>query len=77
MKKRIKEKVTKNTTLSEILKCAGAKKILMKHNLPCLTCPMAGMEMHLLKIGDVCETYGIDLKELLKELNGIYKKGIS
>ena len=62
-----KKKITKDTTLAEILKCAGAKKILMKHNLPCLTCPMAGMEMHLLKIGDVCEIYGIDLSPSMLE----------
>jgi len=66
----MKEKITKNTLLSEILKKSGAEKTLVKYNLPCLSCPMAKFEMEKLKIGEVCETYGINLDKLLEELNG-------
>lgn len=62
-------KITKDTTLEKILKLKGADKILEKYNLPCLHCPMARMEMGSLKLGDICKTYGIDINELLKELN--------
>ena len=63
------EKITTNTTLAEIMEVPGAENILAKHNLPCLTCPFAQMEMEKLKLGEVCATYGISLDKLLKELN--------
>ena len=63
------KKITSNTSLSDILESEGAEKILVKYNLPCLTCPFAKMEMDKLKIGQICKMYGIDLKALLKELN--------
>jgi len=44
-------KITKDTTLAEILKCQELEKILMKYNLPCLGCPFAKFEMENLKIG--------------------------
>ena len=65
----MKKKITKNTTLSEILETSGADKILAKHNLPCLTCPFAKMEMEKLKLGEICASYGINLDKLLKDLN--------
>ena len=61
--------IDKNTILSEVLKQKGAEKILAKYNLPCLTCPMAKFEIESLKLGQVCETYSIDIEKLLKELN--------
>jgi len=67
-----KEKVaaiTKETTLAEVLKKKGAEKILAEYGLPCLTCPFAKMEMEQLKLGYICEQYGIDLEKLLKDLN--------
>lgn len=64
-----KNKITKETTLFEILKYPKSKKILAKHNLPCLNCPIAAFEMKNLKINQICEMYNINLKELLKELN--------
>ena len=70
----MEKRITKGTTLAEILKLPGAEKILAKYNLPCLSCPFAKFEMENLKIGDVCQMYRIDLESLLKELNGIYKK---
>ena len=66
--------ITKDTTLAEILELAKAKKILAKYNLPCLGCPFAKLEMDNLKIGQVCKTYDINLKDLLNELNEKAKK---
>lgn len=62
-------KITEDTTLAEILKYPEAGNILAKYNLPCLHCPMAKYEIGILKIGEVAKTYGIDIKNLLKELN--------
>ena len=58
-----------NTPLKDVLEVEGAELVLSKYNFPCVTCPMAQAEMEFLKIGEVCETYGIDLKGLLGELN--------
>jgi hybrid cluster-associated redox disulfide protein len=70
-KKNTKEnkKITKEMTLAEILNRKGAEKILQKYNFPCLTCPMAKFEIENLKIGQVCEMYGINLEKVLEELN--------
>jgi len=73
MKEKIEITITKDTTLAEVLKIPGIKKILIKYNLPCLTCPFAKFEMENLKIGQICEMYNIPLKELLKELNDFTK----
>lgn len=62
-------KITKNTTLAEILKKPGAEEILVKHKLPCLTCPFAQNEMEELKLDDICKMYNININEILKELN--------
>lgn len=69
MEQNNKVKITKGTTLAEILKKPGAEESLLKYNLPCLSCPMAKFEIANLKIGDVCKMYGVDLENLLKELN--------
>lgn len=62
-------KITKDTTLSEILIIPDAKEILAKYNVPCLSCPFAEQEMESLKIGEICETYGIDMGKLIEDLN--------
>jgi len=67
-------KIRKETTLDEILKNPEAEKILVKRNIPCVGCPFAKLEMENLKLGDICQMYGIDIEKLLKELNGVYKK---
>ena len=67
-------KITKNTTLAEILKNPEAEKILAKHNLPCLSCPFAQYEIKSLKLDEVCKMYNIDAAKILKELNEVYKK---
>jgi len=67
-------KITKETTLAEILDNPDNEKILAKYNLPCLGCPFAKTEMENLKIGQVCEMYNINVQKLLRELNKLYKK---
>jgi hypothetical protein len=66
---KVKNKITKNTTLDKVLKCPGAKEILADYDLPCLYCPMAQFEMENLTLGEVCVRYNINLKDLLKRLN--------
>ena len=63
------KKFTKNSSLAEILTLKEGEKILAKYNLPCLSCPMAKLEMENLKIGDICKLYKIDFLKLSKELN--------
>ncbi len=67
----MEKKFTKDSILADILENPGSQEILAKYNLPCLTCPFAKMEMEKLKIGEVCQQYGIDTDNLLKELNGM------
>ncbi|HUW71854.1 MAG TPA: DUF1858 domain-containing protein [Candidatus Humimicrobiaceae bacterium] len=64
-------KITEDTTLAEILKLPEAKKILEKYNLPCLQCPFAEIEAEEMKIGQICQMYGIETEKLLKELGEI------
>jgi len=64
----------KDTTLKEVLGKKGAEEILAKHNVPCLGCAYAKMEMEVLKLGDICEMYGIDLAKLLRDLNSLGDK---
>ena len=64
-------KITEKTTILEAMINPKAKGVLAKYNLPCLSCPMAQMEIDKLKLGEVCEMYGLNLKGLLKELNGL------
>jgi len=63
------KKITKDTTLEKILKQKGADDVMAKYNVPCLSCPMAAQEISSLTIGQVSETYDLDLKGLLKDLN--------
>ena len=70
-KKNRAEKITENSTLKQILEIQGAEKVLQKHNLPCLSCPMASFEMDALKIKDAAQMYGLDLKKIIKDLNNL------
>jgi len=63
------KKITKDFVLSKIIEKKGADEILVKNGVPCLSCPMAAMEIDKLKIGDVCKMYGLNLGKILKELN--------
>lgn len=67
-------KITKETKLSELLLLPKAIAVLAKHHLPCLSCPFAESESENLKLAEICQMYGIDLKALLRDLNSIYKK---
>jgi hypothetical protein len=60
---------TDKSTLEEILEFSGAVDVLVKYDVPCLGCPMARLEMQNLNIGQICAMYGIDLENLLKDLN--------
>jgi len=55
--------------MADILRQTGAEAILAKFHVPCLTCPMAQMEMPSLRIGEVCKIYGLEQAKLLAELN--------
>jgi len=68
------KKITSKTILAEILEIQGAEKVLAKYNVPCLFCPMAAMEAGTLGIGEIAAMYGLDLKNLLEELNSLGKK---
>ncbi len=64
-------KITQKTTLKKIMEVKGAEEVLAKHRVPCLSCPMASLEIDKLKIGDVCKMYGLNLDKILEELNKI------
>ncbi|RLI31498.1 disulfide oxidoreductase [Candidatus Bathyarchaeota archaeon] len=69
-------KITEETTLGEVLQHPECVPILVKHRLPCISCPMAQAEMGFLKLGDIARAYGIDAESLIKELNeAIEEKG--
>lgn len=60
---------TKDTTLAEVLEHDKGREILGKHEVPCLGCPMAQFEMEELTLEQICKAYGLNLDEILKELN--------
>lgn len=62
-------KITQKSKLKDVLKIKGIEDILVKYSFPCVSCPMAKMEMDVLEIGAVCKMYGLDEKKLLKEIN--------
>jgi hybrid cluster-associated redox disulfide protein len=66
--------ITKDSTLGEVMSIKGSTDVLMMHNVPCVSCPYARMEMDKLTIGEICSQYGIELEPLLKELNEIANK---
>ncbi len=64
-----KPQFTAETILADLAQDVRNQEILHKFHVPCLTCPMGGLEMTTLKLGDVCRMYGLDLDGILKELN--------
>lgn len=62
-------KITSKTTLAKIIGKKGAGRVLAENGVPCLSCPMAAMEIDKLKIGEVCKMYKLNLPKILKELN--------
>ncbi len=67
-------KITSNTKLSKVFKKKTLVNVLSKFNVPCVSCPIAKHEIEQLSVGYVCDIYGIDKKELIKELNKKAKK---
>ena len=65
------KKYTENTKLSEVLNSPETSKIIKKYRLPCLNCAMAAFEAEVLTLGMISKSYGIDIKNLLKELNEV------
>ncbi len=61
--------ITKETKLEEIVKIKGANEVLARLGVPCVSCPMAKMEMDILEIGKIAEIYNLDLEKILAELN--------
>ena len=68
------EKITKNTTLGEVLKHPESYEILMEYEVPCLGCPMARFEIDSLTLEQITKQYNINLDGLLKALNNTIKK---
>lgn len=65
------KKYTENTKLSEVMNSPETSEIIKKYRLPCLHCAMAAFEAELLTLGMISKSYGIDIKNLLKELNEV------
>ncbi len=59
-------KFNKNTKIGELLEMAPEKaEILMEAGMHCLGCPASQAET----LEEACEVHGIDVEELLKEIN--------
>ena len=60
-------KISKDMTIAEVLRIdrMGIAPILMSKGLHCLACPVSSQE----SIEQACEVHGIDLDELMSELN--------
>lgn len=67
-------KITEKTILSDLLEKPKVKEILVKYNLPCLSCPMAQYEMNSLELGTICQMYNINTEKLLQDLNKVGEK---
>jgi len=61
--------ITKKSTYEELLKVPGSEHVLSKHRVPCVTCPMAKMEMESLTLEQIGGWYGLDVDAIIKELN--------
>lgn len=58
--------ITKDTIIADIIKMKpDAPQILMSFGMGCIGCPSAQME----KLEQACEIHGLNLEEVLAELN--------
>ena len=58
--------ITKNTRIGELLQIAPEKaELLLEAGMHCLGCPASQGET----IAEACEVHGIDVEELIAELN--------
>ncbi len=69
-----KPRITKNSTLAEILTIPGAYEELAKLGVPCMVCPLMGAEMHFLTLEAICNMYKLDLEKILKKLGKLDDK---
>ncbi|HOX29615.1 MAG TPA: DUF1858 domain-containing protein [Candidatus Paceibacterota bacterium] len=65
--------ITENTKLAEILEYPLVEDVLRKYDFPCLSCPMAKFEIDTLTLGQVSGAYGLDLENMIRELNSALK----
>lgn len=63
------KKITKKSTLGEAFNHPNGEEILAKHGVPCVSCPMASMELEKLTLEDIANQYNVDLEGLLEKLN--------
>jgi nitrogen fixation NifU-like protein len=59
------------STLKQVLEHKNGAELLAKYHVPCLGCSFAQYELEYLKLKDIENAYGINLKGLLKDLNSI------
>ncbi len=64
-----KQKITKDTLLVELLSDSKKIELLVKAGIPCVTCPIVGIEQNYLTVGAIAEFYGLDINKVLKVLN--------
>ena len=65
--------IDKNTKIGELLEMAPEKAdILLEAGMHCLGCPASQAET----LEEACSVHGIDVEELVKELNKESKKGV-
>jgi len=69
--------ITKKSKYSEVLKVKGSEDVLSKHKVPCVTCPMAKMEMDTLTLEQIGSWYGIDVDSIIKDLNKPISKKVA
>ncbi len=62
-------KITKESTIEDILNHPKGQEVMAKYEVPCLGCPMAAMEMKDLEIKQVAAKYDLELDAILEELN--------
>lgn len=66
-----KKEITKDMSLKEVvMKYPETFEVFMKHGLHCIGCHMAQFET----LEDGAEAHGLDLKQLLKDLNTAINK---
>lgn len=64
------KKITRKTKFTQVMKNEKAVEVLMEHGVYCMGCPMAGMET----LEQGLEAHGLDVDEILDEINGKRKK---
>ncbi len=70
------KKITKDTTVDEAMKVPGVTDVLKQYGVSGGLASFAEAEMGKMKIGQVCQQYGVDCGKLLTELNDrISKQG--